>query len=72
MTLSHYSVKRPVTVVVLFALVLIVAGVMIPRIAVDLFPSISRPVISVSTGYSGAGPEEVEANVTEPDRKSVV
>jgi HAE1 family hydrophobic/amphiphilic exporter-1 len=38
---------------------------MVPNLAVDLYPSTSRPVLSVFTRFSGAGPADVERNVTE-------
>ncbi|MDR2808294.1 MAG: efflux RND transporter permease subunit [Spirochaetaceae bacterium] len=64
MTIPQYSVKRPVTITVLYVLALGVAATMIPGIAVDLYPSTSSPVLSVYTSYSGAGPEDVERNIT--------
>ena len=66
MSIPEYSVKRPVTVVVLYALALGVAATLIPHIAVDLYPSMSRPVLSVYTRLPGAGPADVERNVTMP------
>ncbi|MDR2518732.1 MAG: efflux RND transporter permease subunit [Spirochaetaceae bacterium] len=66
MSIVEYSVKRPVTVVVLYALALGVAATLVPHIALDLYPSISRPVLSVSTRLAGAGPSDVEQNITIP------
>ncbi|MCL1993527.1 MAG: efflux RND transporter permease subunit [Spirochaetes bacterium] len=65
MNLSGYSVKRPVTIVVLFALVIGISATIVPNLAVDLHPSVQRPVFSVRTSFPGAGPEDVERNVTE-------
>ncbi|MDR0411941.1 MAG: efflux RND transporter permease subunit [Treponema sp.] len=66
MNISGYSVKRPVTIIVLYALAMGVAATLVPGIAVDLYPSIARPVLSVYTTYTGAGPEDVERNITIP------
>jgi HAE1 family hydrophobic/amphiphilic exporter-1 len=66
MTIEEYSVKRPVTIIMIYALVLGMAAAMVPRIAMDLYPSIARPVLSVYTSLPGAGPEDVERNLTEP------
>ena len=66
MNIAGYSVKRPVTIVVLYVLALGVAATLIPNIAVDLFPSADMPVLSVYTSYPGAGPSDVEQNVTAP------
>ncbi len=71
MNISEYSVRRPVTVIILFALLLVIASIMVPQLAVDMFPDTTRPVMTVFTSYSGAGPEDVEANVTEPLEKAL-
>ncbi|GHU24183.1 multidrug ABC transporter [Spirochaetia bacterium] len=66
MNISGYSVKRPVTVAVLYVLALGVAISVVPQIAMDLYPSTATPVLSISTSFSGAGPADVEQNVTAP------
>ncbi|MDR1239457.1 MAG: efflux RND transporter permease subunit, partial [Treponema sp.] len=66
MSFAGYSVKRPVTIVVLYALAMGVALTLVPNIAVDLYPSTARPVLSVFTRFPGAGPADVEKNLTEP------
>jgi HAE1 family hydrophobic/amphiphilic exporter-1 len=66
LNIAGYSVKRPVTIVVLYVLALGIAATLVPNLAVDLFPSTSMPVLSVSARFSGAGPADVEKNVTEP------
>ncbi|MDR0599613.1 MAG: efflux RND transporter permease subunit [Treponema sp.] len=71
MHISEYSVKQPVTVTVLYALALGIAATLVPRIAVDLYPSISRPVLSVFTSFPGAGPQDVERNLTDPLEKAL-
>ena len=71
MNISEYSVKRPVTVVILFALVIGVSLTLLVNLAMDLYPSVSRPVLSVSTRFPGAGPEDVERNVTERLERSL-
>jgi HAE1 family hydrophobic/amphiphilic exporter-1 len=69
--LAAYSIKRPVTIVVIYALVTGMAIALIPRIAMDLYPSNARPVLSVFTSFPGAGPEDVERNITEPLEKAL-
>jgi HAE1 family hydrophobic/amphiphilic exporter-1 len=71
MNIAGYSVKRPVTIVVLYALALGIAATMVPNLAVDLYPSASPPVLSVFTRFPGAGPEDVERNVTERLERSL-
>jgi HAE1 family hydrophobic/amphiphilic exporter-1 len=47
--------------------VLVVIGILgYQRLSVDLFPETSNPTVSVSTSYSGAGPAEVQRQITQP------
>lgn len=66
MFLSDVSIKRPVftamVTIGLMTLGLISAG----RIGVDLFPDVAFPVVVVTTVYPGAGPEEIEREVSKP------
>ncbi|GHV75874.1 multidrug ABC transporter [Spirochaetia bacterium] len=71
MNIAGYSVKRPVTIVILYALALGIAATLIPNLAVDLYPSTARPVLSVFTRFPGAGPTDVERNVTERLERSL-
>ncbi|MDR1596505.1 MAG: efflux RND transporter permease subunit [Treponema sp.] len=71
MNIAGYSVKRPVTIVILYALTIGIAATLIPNLAVDLYPSTARPVLSVFTRFPGAGPTDVERNVTERLERSL-
>jgi HAE1 family hydrophobic/amphiphilic exporter-1 len=42
-----------------------IAATLISNLAIDLYPSVARPVVSVYTRFPGAGPADVERNVTE-------
>ncbi len=48
----------------MFALLIGLAMFMVPKIALDMFPSVNPPIVIVRTAYSGAGAEEVEQNLT--------
>jgi HAE1 family hydrophobic/amphiphilic exporter-1 len=64
MKLSDIAVNRPVTTVVIF-LALIVLGIYsLTRLAIDLIPDISFPVIAIYTTYEGVSPQEIEENIT--------
>ena len=71
MFLSETSIRRPVfTAMVTMALMtlgLLGAG----YLGVDLFPDVSFPVVTVTTSYPGAGPEEVEQLVTKPIEEQI-
>ncbi|MDR3248898.1 MAG: efflux RND transporter permease subunit, partial [Treponema sp.] len=71
MNIAGYSVKRPVTIVVLYALAMGIAATLVPNLAVDLYPSTARPVLSVFTRFPGAGPTDIEKNVTERLERSL-
>jgi len=71
MNLAGFSVKHPVTIVVIYALALGIAISMIPNLAIDLYPSTARPVLSVYTRFPGAGPADVEKNVTDRLERSL-
>lgn len=64
MFLSKLSVDRPV-LVTMFILVLIVFGVLaFVELPLNLMPQFKIPYISISTVYVGAGPREVENQIT--------
>lgn len=65
MNVAETSVNRPVTVLVITALFIAVGLFMVRDIAVDMFPEVEPPFMTVQTTYSGASPQEVEQNVTE-------
>lgn len=65
MSITETVVDRPIAVVILFALFIGLAAFLVPNIPVELFPDMEMPIVMVQTTYSGAGPEDVERNVTE-------
>lgn len=64
MSLSSFSVRRPVLTTVIYAVLILFGGVAYYLIPVDIYPDIEYPVISVITTYSGAGAEDVEERIT--------
>ncbi len=72
MTLSSVAIKRPVfTVMVTLALV-ILGLVGLSRLGTDLFPDVQFPFVVVTTVYPGAGPGDVENQVTKPIEDAVI
>lgn len=62
--ISAWSIKRPVPTIVLF-LVLTVAGmVAFGNLAIDANPNIDIPAVIVEVRQTGAGPEEIETQIT--------
>ena len=71
MSLSDVAIKRPVFTSMM-ALCLIVLGIMgVTRLGTDLFPDVTFPVVMVTTIYKGAGPGEIETQVTKPLEDSI-
>lgn len=63
---ARLAVTRPVLTSMLVAVLVILGGFSYLRLGVDLLPGIDFPVVTVVTVYPGAGPAEVELQVTEP------
>jgi HAE1 family hydrophobic/amphiphilic exporter-1 len=64
MFLSDLSIKRPVLATVLMAALLTLGTFSYRRLAIDMFPDVEIPVLSVVTLFAGASPETVEREVT--------
>ena len=64
MGIIRIFIERPIflLMVELFLVVLGVVGY--KRLGVDLFPDVEPTVITITTEYPGAGPEEIESLVT--------
>ena len=66
MSIPKFSVKRPVTIVMVLFIVLLLGIVSVTSLKTDLFPNMNLPYVVISTSYDGAGPEQVEMMVTKP------
>ncbi|HHV93430.1 MAG TPA: efflux RND transporter permease subunit [Firmicutes bacterium] len=66
MKLAALAVKRPVTSLMMMAIIVLLGWISLSRLPIDLFPDIEVPVIGVLTTYPDAGPFEVENLVTRP------
>ncbi len=63
---ARLAVRRPVLTSMLVGAFVILGGFSYFTLGVDLLPGIDFPVVTVTAVYPGAGPEEVESQVTEP------
>jgi len=69
--IANTFIKRPVTAIVI-SLVLIISGtICIFNLAVDQYPNISPPSVSVNGSYTGADAETVEQTVAIPIEEQV-
>ncbi len=71
MLLSDLALRRPVGAIVLSVLIMLFGAVGYTFLGVREYPAIDPPTISVRTNYTGANPEIVESQITEPLEKSI-
>ena len=65
MFLPEFSIKKPVTVFMLMAALLIFGAIGFLRLGVDQFPKVEFPIVTVTTMLQGASPEVIEENITD-------
>ena len=66
MSLPEFGVRKPVTNLMIFSGIIVIALYSLGHLGVDLMPEIEPPAITVISTYSGANPEDIESKVTEP------
>jgi HAE1 family hydrophobic/amphiphilic exporter-1 len=64
MKLAELSIKRPVFLTAVIVLMLTIGALSLSKLPVDLFPDINFPIVTVTTVYPGAGPKEIESQVS--------
>jgi hydrophobe/amphiphile efflux-1 (HAE1) family protein len=62
--ISEWSIKKPVPTIVLFLLLTIVGWFSFTTLGIDTNPNIDVPTVSVTVTQVGAGPAELESQVT--------
>ncbi len=71
MNISELSLKRPVLATVLNLMIILFGIVGFTFLAIRDYPAIDPAVVNVSTSYTGANPDIIEAQITEPLEKQV-
>src|SRR5258708_3237458 len=71
MNISEFSLKRPVFATVLNLMIILFGVVGYTFLAVRDYPAIDPAIINISTSYTGANPDIMESQVTEPIEKQV-
>ena len=64
MSLANISIKRPVFLTSVIILMLAIGFLCMKKLPVDLFPDINCPIVTVTTIYPGAGPKEIETQIS--------
>ena len=65
MKLTTTSVKRPVSITMIYMAIITLSLFALSKLGIDLLPDITFPTITVVTTDYGVGPEEIEKNITE-------
>lgn len=71
MNISEFSLKRPVFATVLNLMIILFGIVGYTFLAIRDYPAIDPAIITVRTNYTGANPDIMESQVTEPLEKQV-
>ncbi|MEE9287725.1 MAG: efflux RND transporter permease subunit, partial [Gammaproteobacteria bacterium] len=66
MTLTRRSLSNPVAVLVAVLLVLLFGAISFARLPIQLTPEVEEPEITITTPWRAAAPNEVEADIIEP------
>ena len=64
MSIATFSIKQPIVIISIVILILICGLLGIDRLGVDMYPDVDLPFIVVTTTYPGAGPEEIEEQIS--------
>ncbi len=66
MSLSEFSIKRPIFTIMLILIILVLGFIALSRLPIDLMPDITYPTLNISTSYPNTAPEEMEQMITRP------
>ena len=69
--IANTFIKRPVTAIVIAIVLIISGGLCLYNLAVDQYPNISPPSVSVSGQYTGADAQTVEQTVAIPIEEQI-
>ena len=64
MFITDFSVRKPVTALMLVLIIVVLGVVSFSKLPIDLLPDLEFPLVSIITEYGGIGPEEMELSVT--------
>jgi multidrug efflux pump subunit AcrB len=62
--MTSLSLRNPIAILMLCVGVMVFAGVVTPRMAVDTFPELTPPVLVVGTLAPGLGPKDMEKTIS--------
>ncbi len=71
MSIAEFSVRKPVTIMMIFFGMVFLGMVCVAKLPQELLPEISYPQLTVVTSYANAAPEEVETLITKVIEESI-
>ena len=71
MKIVEFSIRRPVTVTMLFVAIAVFGVVSYDQLALNLLPEISYPTLTIRTEYEAAAPAEIEKLISQPIENAV-
>ena len=66
MSFAEYSIKRPVTVLMVVISIVVLGFISLRRLPLELLPNFSSDSLSVSVSYPSSSPTETERDITRP------
>ena len=66
MSLSDFSVRRPVAIICLFIGLALLGFNAYRKMGLEMMPKVDLPYITVISVYPGASPEEIETDIAKP------
>ena len=67
-----FSIRNPVFITMIMLALVVVGVIAYTSMPLDFFPDVSFPTMAVITVYPGAGPGEIESQVTKPIEEAMV
>ncbi len=64
MTISEFSIKRPVTTIMIVISMVVMGALTLKNLKAETLPSFNIPVATIVTTWTGASPEDVEKLIT--------
>ena len=66
MKLAEISIRQPVFAAMLIAALMVFGLYSLPKIGVEMFPSVEFPIVTTTVIYPGADPATMESKVADP------
>ncbi|MBD9368128.1 efflux RND transporter permease subunit [Xanthomonas sp. XNM01] len=71
MSVSEFSIKRPITTIMCFVSLVVVGLIASFRLPLEALPDVSAPFLFVQLPYSGSTPEEIERTILRPAEETL-